>query len=882
MANEEGPGVPPDQPSGGDEEQEPQADQEVVSEAEEAPPTLNEQDILVRLGPIPPEAGESGIKGIFINAKNYLPLGLVDQADEDPEVPFSGTTSLKPYILVTKQHCLDEVKKMGFASDFHPHSKDIEKFTGTDILILFDPEKTFDEKNKLVFCHTQEAYDREMARIEELRQGVVAAFEKSLQTGGGGGDGEDGGEEEAEQEENVVVQDLPKPCGDWVSETMEQTHKEVANFTVGNSRPPMQVMITRARAHFGKNCKFQDSGENLQNCRPQKDPNFALQKKELETGIQAVKETLTVACQTTWYRPVNKSSQYSPSDFLQKETGVDVVTVNYDKIDELSEFLTAVSVGVEEALQTNETVDIFQEEFAHLGEDEAGVVSKTHTNIKEFRNFHDVNHTKGKRIEWIEWVPGSLDMLACSYCENITFNERLENSGKAGISKILVWSFQGSLTPTSVLQSPWEVSVFKFYPSNRCFIIGGLGNGQLAVWKLTDEALGSKSRNKSSKQEGAAEQLGQQPPIGPKQLSNIDDSHRKAVLAIEFLPAAIEVERKGKGAKESNPKNGPIKYLLTTAGDGQVLLWDFQAFLDSMVVGDDANWKPLLKVQMNRQDSGTEMGLGHILHIEDRVDEKGNKILTNFYASTEEGELILGDWAAKVEEDRKPELVKKMFTVSKTFRPMLSLEQSPFFKDILLGVTDWAFYIWKDGLAQHLFQSSYSSTYFTRGVWSPTRPSVIFIGLINGGIDIWDFSDQSHKASLSDIGASVAITSMSFLKPSSSDKDKGDSEQRLAVGDAQGHLHVHNIPKNLVRQAGKELDAMRKFLDREEARVKYFQARKQQLTELKEHMEKQAQMAADKADEVGGKAAVDEEKQDAIAEEAYRKLEAECIEQLKS
>eukprot|EP00913_Durusdinium_trenchii_P021166 g19888.t1 len=127
---------------------------------------------------------------------------------------------------------------------------------------------------------------------------------------------------------------------------------------------------------------------------------------------------------------------------------------------------------------------------------------------------------------------------------------------------------------------------------------------------------------------------------------------------------------------------------------------------------------------------------------------------------------------------------------------MLSLERSPFFPDILLGVTDWAFYLFKDGLNEHLFMSSYTSTYYTRGVWSPTRPSVIFLGLVSGGIDIWDFSDH-----LGDIREG----------------------QKLAVGDAQGHLHIQNIPKNLIKPGGREKENMRKFLDREEKRVRYFQ-----------------------------------------------------------
>merc|ERR1719188_479889 len=210
------------------------------------------------------------------------------------------------------------------------------------------------------------------------------------------------------------------------------------------------------------------------------------------------------------------------------------------------------------------------------------------------------------------------------------------------------------------------------------------------------------------------------------------------------------------------------------------MIWDFQVLLDA-INDTDYQWRPVHRIQLQRQDSGTEMGCCQVLYCLDRYDDKGNKQLTNFYASTEEGELIFGDWAARTEEDRKPEYCKQQFPVSKTFRPMLSLERSPFFPDILLGVTDWAFYIWKDGVKEHLFQSSYTSTYFTRGVWSPTRPSVIFLGLNSGGIDIWDFSDQSHKAALTDTGASVPIASMVFRKPG----DRDHHEQLLAVGDSQ-------------------------------------------------------------------------------------------------
>jgi len=366
------------------------------------------------------------------------------------------------------------------------------------------------------------------------------------------------------------------------------------------------------------------------------------------------------------------------------------------------------------------------------------------------------------------------------------------------------------------------------------------------------------------------------PNIAHKQISVIDESHKRAVLAIEWLPANLEIERRGRGASEKGEKDGPPRYFLTIAGDGQVMIWDFPSCIEGLNEFDFM-WKPVHRIQLQRQDSGTEMGLGHILYCHDRFDEKGNKQLTNFYATTEEGELVFGDWAARVEEDRKPEYTKKMFPISKTFRPMLSLERSPFFPEILLGVIDWAFYLWKDGVKDHLFQSSYTSPYFTRGVWSPTRPSVIFLGLFSGGVDIWDFNDQSNKASLSDTGASYPISSMVFLK-------HGDltSDQKLAIGDVQGQLHVHSIPKNLVRQVGKEMNSFQKFLEREEQRVAYFEVRRQELADMREQFEKQAQMAQGEDDMDKGKIAVDEDKVDKAAEDTYQKLEEACLEMLKT
>merc|ERR1719174_3522676 len=351
---------------------------------------------------------------------------------------------------------------------------------------------------------------------------------------------------------------------------------------------------------------------------------------------------METACMTQWFRPVNAFTQYDKDDFLDRQKGEDEL---------LAGFLTRVSRPIEEALQQNETVDIFQDEFASLGEEDMGFGSQSTSNITEVRNFHDVTYTKAKRVQWTEWVPDTATtpspMLVSSVCDNMLFNDRVEGSGKASISHVLVWSFHDSLAPHAVIQSPWEVTYFKFWPSDKHYLIGGLSTGQIIFWKLTDENIG-----------------------------------------IAWLPPDLEFEARGRGRpKAMNPPDGPMKYFVTTSSDGQVLVWDFLAALEGLEE-PDFQWRPVHRAQLQRQDSGTEMGLCHLIYNGMRTDEKGVLTATNFWDSTEEGELIFGDWAARSEDDRKPEFVKRMYNTSKTYRPMVALERSPFFPEILLGVTD--------------------------------------------------------------------------------------------------------------------------------------------------------------------------------------------------
>jgi hypothetical protein len=97
------------------------------------------------------------------------------------------------------------------------------------------------------------------------------------------------------------------------------------------------------------------------------------------------------------------------------------------------------------------------------------------------------------------------------------------------------------------------------------------------------------------------------------------------------------------------------------------------------------------------------------------------------------------------------EYVKIHYESERTYRPILALERSPFFDDLILTVHDFYFCIWKTSLQDFdkpIFKSSSTfGAYNTCGGFSPTRPGVIFITKTEG-IDVWDFVDQSNRPSI--------------------------------------------------------------------------------------------------------------------------------------
>lgn len=92
-------------------------------------------------------------------------------------------------------------------------------------------------------------------------------------------------------------------------------------------------------------------------------------KHILEGGFQAAYQIKRIQTQTYFGRSVNKACQYDPDDFMKesRNTSKDDQKQLEEK---LEKFIDKVAYRVEAALQSNEIINVFQDDFEMLASEE--------------------------------------------------------------------------------------------------------------------------------------------------------------------------------------------------------------------------------------------------------------------------------------------------------------------------------------------------------------------------------------------------------------------------------------------------------------------------------------------------------------------------------
>ncbi|XP_028667360.1 dynein axonemal intermediate chain 3 [Erpetoichthys calabaricus] len=521
------------------------------------------------------------------------------RADED-------LTQENPYKLLRKEDILLDVKTRGVVSDFQPFKQLVLDYPEEEILLVYDRDFKYGNNFYLVGS-------------EEKKEQFLHPPEASTQ------------EEEEEAQEAPYK---PPESKLWISLGSEV---EIEDESIKDHRQKICFKISRIRREFGAPVKFSDHSavkekENYVECPSYQDKTFNIKQMEKNAGIQAIPMLVEASTQTKWKYPKNACTQYSAQEFSDEEKQKLFTSKS------LKDFINSVSIRFEIALQQNEIMNAFIDDWKVLGEEESSFGGKTDTHLKEYQSFTDLHFSKNKAVSFVNWHPSIPGIIAVAVREKYSFEERINFSAKLLLTHalILIWSFSDPIHPQLLLECPDDVYCFEFCPSDPSIIVGGCMNGQIALWDIsahmerlqsTRTGGGKHAPAKATSLPGFEDPHANDTPVMRYcAVSSIESGHKAPVTDVQWLPDYYEVSRLGTPVENSS---GMCLQIMTCSPDCTVFIWDVRAPkapLSQMTdrkkaeekrldilheIPDtfkhlDLTWKPLIKVALPKLDGGGE------------------------------------------------------------------------------------------------------------------------------------------------------------------------------------------------------------------------------------------------------------------------------------
>ncbi|XP_071606663.1 dynein axonemal intermediate chain 3 isoform X1 [Heliangelus exortis] len=769
--------------------------------------------------------------------------------------------------LIKKEDIMQDLKSRAAISDFHPVKKVVLEYPGEELLVVFDAN----------FQYGQNFY---LVASEEAKQNLLEPPETAKEK-----EGEIEEEKEEDREETLEVPPYKPPVSKpWVSLGSE---KEVEEESVKDTATKVKYMISRVRRKFGAPITFSDTNashvkENYIECTSYQDKTFSNKILEKDMSVQMVPKVREACTQTKWTYPKNTSTQYFPRELSSEEKEESLTS------EKLKDFLTSVHLSMEIALQQNEIMNAFFDDWKALAEDESSSGGKPDVSLKAYRSFTDPRYLKDRAIGCVCWHPTIYGIIAVSARERLPYEVQGNLSDKSLLqhSVILFWSFFDPINPQLILEYPEDIYCFQFNPRDPNIIAGGSINGQVVLWDISqhEEKLQHEQNDVDEMQMPAvnmppltqAQHSSTEPPLVRYcAISSIQYSHKKTVTDINWLPGHFE-DSQTDAASENRAEI--CLQLLTCSPDCSVSFWDVpEAKLSEQLLSEkikeketlnmpldisdilkelDFSWKPLIKINLCESDTSTEYGPIRIslknLHYQYKTSEKMRPLntlgapakespYTEIGTSSSNNLKVLDNFSTNffvgtedgeiVYSDWKIDVnndsakqVCQKYTIHT--EPINTLQRSPFFEDIILSVGGRNFAIWKEGITNGpILQSNCSAGRNTAGHWSLTRPGVFFIGRDDGNIEIWDLLKKTHEPSHFQ---SISKSTITFISPWTASAEKNF----LAVSDDLGVLHVLKIFQTLSDPSENEHATILDYFEREIKYLKHCEKEFQEYQEL--------------------------------------------------
>jgi len=310
---------------------------------------------------------------------------------------------------------------------------------------------------------------------------------------------------------------------------------------------------------------------------------------------------------------VNAAVQYRPEDFIDKVRAQS--TTGGDLNEKLDKFIDRVQYRVEEALQSNEIINVFQDDFEMLGDEDAAASSKTSAVNIVPRTYFEQEYCKSKTVSCIRFHPTKEHLVAMSLVEHFkSYEERVNLLGMSFDSYVLILNFKDPhiITLNYILQTPVEITTIEFHPENPRVIVGGAINGQVITWDMgsLEHRITQGRKPTIARMPDEEEDKTQQTAVKLKQLilSNIERSHKNFVSDIQFVPKNVKVDKRA-------GIDGKQNFFMSCSEDGWVHIWDTRTVTVEELTKNMKRfeWIPYVTINCYRQDGSGEVGLSKVL-----------------------------------------------------------------------------------------------------------------------------------------------------------------------------------------------------------------------------------------------------------------------------
>ena len=612
--------------------------------------------------------------------------------------------------------------------------------------------------------------------------------------------------------------------------------------TIKPRRNLYKILITRTKRNFEQPIinLFQDKNSNEESSAGNNEVKGVksandyplLERPYIEMGFQTANSFVTKTFQVAKKEYRNSYTQVEKGlcDILDRfKAKREKYLSDSNSLISIENFLNKVRPRVEQSLQSNETINIFMNDFDL---DKVARVQtegeKKNKNQHEIRTFRDNSagnkNKKEKCVHWIRSIKETDAYIAHSLMRNFTFDERIKVNGIPYQSQILFWNIKDveQNSPIFAVETQSEVTCFEFNPNNCDNLACALSSGQMMFIKFKD-ILGILRQYSNTDYTSIQKKMNIK-DYYIYNISSLHESHKGRVTALKWFPPGYSINKKNQIIFSEEEKD--VCILASLGEDGQVIVWDYKGLElgeGKSIQNDVNNYIKAIHVEINKVDSiGRIYGTGLELQIVD------GKIL--FYVSTDEGQVYCVDMGVKNTSDN-PAANVALHYYSRYFRPVLYFEVSPFFSNIFLTVHDFHFCLWAIGKTKPIFISpNLKKSSYTCGKFSPSRPGVVYLCRSNGKIDIWDFLDESHKPSVKDSFIKETVTSIDIFRYTPPIDENAEVQTKILiefmlVGDISGQMTVLEVPKLFSEAASDEYNIMKGFFDNAINRQSYMDMR---------------------------------------------------------